>query len=604
MAINLNIVSKFDDKGIQQIQGQLGGLGKTLGKFGGLIATAFSFQAVGSFVKNSIGAASSLEESLNAVNVAFGDSAAGILKFGETASTTLGTSQVEFNNAAVRFSAFADRIVGAGNDASGFITDISTRATDFASVFNIDVAEALRVFQSGLAGEAEPLKRFGINLLDSEVKAYAAANGIGEIGKQLTETEKVQARYGLLLQSTAKVQGDFANTSDGLANSQRILQSNFKDMQATVGAAVLPALAGLTTALIPVVNLIGPMLDIAIRQATPAFEAIAGIIPTVIGALLPLLPLVVDIVNIITELVADLMPVFIAVFDAVLPVIAALLPPLAEFLKDLIQPLVPAVLKLISAFQPLIDELLPVLLDLLDELMPVFLMLLDDAILALIPAIVDLIAAFAPLLAAVLPILVEFLKTVLIPAFQTVSSVIGQVFGGAVTFIGEAVSSIMRKLTPFATSFKAIFTGIRDFIKPIINGLLGLIQGLVNGVITGINTLIRGLNKLKVDVPKTAFTPAFKLGFDIPELSKINIPQLADGGIVMPRQGGVLANLAEAGKPEAVIPLDRMNGMGKTVNYNVTVNAGMGADGQRVGQMIVDEILKFERTSGKVFARA
>jgi hypothetical protein len=30
----------------------------------------------------------------------------------------------------------------------------------------------------------------------------------------------------------------------------------------------------------------------------------------------------------------------------------------------------------------------------------------------------------------------------------------------------------------------------------------------------------------------------------------------------------------------------------------------MGADGNRIGQMIVDEIIKFERTSGKVFARA
>jgi hypothetical protein len=39
-------------------------------------------------------------------------------------------------------------------------------------------------------------------------------------------------------------------------------------------------------------------------------------------------------------------------------------------------------------------------------------------------------------------------------------------------------------------------------------------------------------------------------------------------------------------------------------NIVINVNAGMGADGQRIGQQIVDEIIKFERSSGKVFARA
>jgi hypothetical protein len=37
---------------------------------------------------------------------------------------------------------------------------------------------------------------------------------------------------------------------------------------------------------------------------------------------------------------------------------------------------------------------------------------------------------------------------------------------------------------------------------------------------------------------------------------------------------------------------------------NVTVNAGMGADGAVVGKQIVDLIQKYERTSGKVYARA
>jgi len=74
----------------------------------------------------------------------------------------------------------------------------------------------------------------------------------------------------------------------------------------------------------------------------------------------------------------------------------------------------------------------------------------------------------------------------------------------------------------------------------------------------------------------------------------------------MPRAGGTLGIIGEAGIAEAVIPLDRLDKMtgGGSKNYNITVNAGMGADGGRIGQMIVDEIKKFERSNGPVFAGA
>ena len=244
-------------KELKGVGGSGGSAGKAAGdnfksSFGGALkglaaiaGTAIAAAGVGSFFKESVKQASNLEESINAVSVAYGAAGESIVKLGKDASTRLGVTSSDFNAAAVRFSAFAERVVGTGGDVSGFVDSLTTRAADFASVFNIDVSEALQVFQSGLAGEAEPLKRFGINLLDTEVKAYAYRAGITAVGEALTETDKVQARYGLLLESTAKTQGDFANTSDGLANSQRILQASFAEMQAEVGNALLPVLATL-----------------------------------------------------------------------------------------------------------------------------------------------------------------------------------------------------------------------------------------------------------------------------------------------------------------------------------------------------------------------
>lgn len=217
------------------------GIGAGLGKAVPILAGAFAAIGVADFFGNAVDAASDLNESANAIRVSFGLAADEIDRLGDTASTRLGLSKTDFNAAAVRFSSFAEDLATDGRTVSQVIDQLTTRGADFASVYNIEVADALAIFQSGLSGEAEPLKRFGINLLDSSVNAYAYANGIAEAGTQLDQTQKLQARYGLLLQETAKVQGDFANTSDQLANQQRINAAKLEDALAKVGTALLPA---------------------------------------------------------------------------------------------------------------------------------------------------------------------------------------------------------------------------------------------------------------------------------------------------------------------------------------------------------------------------
>ena len=265
MAVRIPIITVFDSKGLRAAQYQLNRVSGNVANLSRNFTIAgAAFAGITAGLGKSVKVASDLGESVNAVNVSFGKSAQGILDFGKTASTTLGVSAVDFNNAAVRFSAFADRIVGRGGDATQFIRDITTRASDFASVFNIDVSEALQVFQSGLAGEAEPLKRFGINLLDSEVKAYALRQEIIKQGETMTEQQKVVARYGLLMESTSKTAGDFANTSGSLANGTRILKAQMTDLQGEIGQALLPALQRILPTLRALVTEFGTELKAAV----------------------------------------------------------------------------------------------------------------------------------------------------------------------------------------------------------------------------------------------------------------------------------------------------------------------------------------------------
>ena len=197
-------------------------------------------------LKDSVKEASNLNESLNAVQVTFGKNAKGIMALGENAAKALGLSKTEFNGLAVRFSNFAQTVAGKGGDVVGTMDDLTTRASDFASVMNLDVSQAAELFQSGLAGETEPLRQYGIDLSAAAVQAHALAKGIWNGKGEMTEAQKVQARYSLLMKSTNKTAGDFANTSDSLANRQRIANAQWKNAKASIGQALLPVMQSVT----------------------------------------------------------------------------------------------------------------------------------------------------------------------------------------------------------------------------------------------------------------------------------------------------------------------------------------------------------------------
>ena len=205
------------------------------------IATA----KIGSFFKDSISSASNLQESVNAVNVTFGESADGILSLSENAAKAVGLSKSEFNGLAVQFSNFATTVAGDGGDVTATMQELTGRAADFASVMNMDVADAATLFQSGLAGETEPLRRYGIDVSAAAVQAHALATGIHDGTGEMTEAQKVQARYSLIMEQTNKTAGDFANTSDSLANRQRILSADLEDTRAKIGEALTPAMENL-----------------------------------------------------------------------------------------------------------------------------------------------------------------------------------------------------------------------------------------------------------------------------------------------------------------------------------------------------------------------
>ena len=262
---NLSKATKGAEDTFKKLGTKFAAVGKNIAKVTAGIGLGLG-SAVVSQIKPAIDAASDLSEATNAINVSFGDAAEGVLALGENAARGLGLSKTELFGIATQFSSFAKTIAGDGGDLVGVVDDISNRGADFASVFNLEVGDALAKFQSGLAGSSEPLRAYGIDLSAATVEAYALENGITDGSEAMTESEKVMARYGALMEQTDMVTGDFTNTSDGLANQQRIIKATLEDTRAEIGEKFMPILQDVQTFILETVipafqNFWGEMTD-------------------------------------------------------------------------------------------------------------------------------------------------------------------------------------------------------------------------------------------------------------------------------------------------------------------------------------------------------
>lgn len=278
---NLDGVSESVDK----VRYDLSSVGDGMQQLAAIGTVAFSAIGFGSL--RAINAATNLGESINAVNVVFGDAAGEILKFGETAATSVGLSNSAFNQMATKTGTILSNTGREMGVVADMTNELSVRAADLASVYNTDVDQAMAAIQSALIGQSEPLRNYGVVLTEAQLKAFALSEGIIDVERELTEQEKTLARYEYIMAATTKQAGDFYNTSDSLANVQRTLSSQIEDVSAKLGEQLAPILSDVFDELQPMITALGQWIEQNPELAKDiiiAAGAIAGLIG-VIGAL-------------------------------------------------------------------------------------------------------------------------------------------------------------------------------------------------------------------------------------------------------------------------------------------------------------------------------
>lgn len=198
---------------------------------------------ISSVGKEAVETASDLVEVQNVVDQTFGASAASIDAWAKTTAGSYGLSELQ----AKQFTGYLGSMLQTSGidqaQSAEMAKNLAGLAGDVASFYNIGIEDAYRKLQSGMAGEREPLLRYGLDLGADSIGEY-----VGAELKDMTNAERYQARYDYLMNATKTIQGDFARTENEFANASRTLENNASRAMAAMGEKVLPFLTAGTNA--------------------------------------------------------------------------------------------------------------------------------------------------------------------------------------------------------------------------------------------------------------------------------------------------------------------------------------------------------------------
>lgn len=477
--------------------------------------------------------ASDITESLNKVDVAFGESSEVVKRFADESLKTYGIARGTALDMAATYGDMGTSMGLTQERAADMAISLTGLAGDLASFKNIGVEQAATALNGIFTGETESLKTLGVVMTQTNLDAYALANGFGKTTSKMTEAEKVQLRYRYIMNATRNAEGDFYETQHLAANSMRIVQEGVKELAAGFGELLLPSVTSIIQNVIKVIDWLNGLdegqkkMIVTIIALVAAVSPVAGLISAVATAFLGLSA-------VITFLTSNPLVLLIAGITALVVLLATKGPEIKNMLAD-------------------IDNWLKTVFA------------------------VDWTTIFGPVLGAVLN---SFFATV-----QNIWNAVLQILNGVIDFVqGVFTGNWEQAWNGVVQIFGGIFNGIVALAKAPINAVIGLINGAINAI----NGMINGINSIQFDIPD--WVPGFGgKSFKVNIGNIPNVPYLAKGGTVV----NGMAIVGEAG-PELltvspsgtkVIPLsgaEKARGAASININNITFNGYTQRQGRRL----------------------
>ena len=224
-------------------------------------------------------AQSDAEEIANKFNVVFGKQTDIVREWANALGASVGRagSELEF-----MLSTLQDTFVPLGfsrEAATQLSTSLTKLALDVASFNNKADADVIRDFQSALVGNHETVRKYGIVMTEASLQAEALSSGIIGVERELTQSEKVQARLNILWAGSKDAIGDLDRTQDSFANTLKRFNSEVLIARQELGEKLMPIARDL---LVVMSELVGHFKDTAVLKGYAT--AIGAVSIALVGA--------------------------------------------------------------------------------------------------------------------------------------------------------------------------------------------------------------------------------------------------------------------------------------------------------------------------------
>jgi hypothetical protein len=540
--------------------------------------------------KQAFDAASDLNESLSKVGVVFGDSAAEIKRWSRTAADAMGISRQAALEAAGTFGNLFSALGIGREPAAAMSKSLVQLASDLASFNNANPQDVLVALRSGLVGEVEPLRKFGVSLSAARVEAKAMEMGLADVNGELSDAAKAQARYAIILEDTALAQGDFARTADDAANKQRRMNAKFDDAKAKLGQALIPIFQKVSGVIAKITEWFAKLdprwqslityVGIAAAAIGPLAVGLGGLV-TVIGALAS--PVVL-IGAAIAALVAAAVALYVK-WDEVWSWIRDH-PAIAAIIALLTGPVTIPIFALIAAIKFLQehwDTIWPALRDTASAVWDVI-----RPVLAALDAAIRWVADAAQWLYAkwveVWPVISGFVSA----RWEQIRPIL------------EALWAALGKVVDIAQWVGAAAVNGFDVLADAVRTAWNHVKGPLDWIIDKLEAVVSAAKRVKhaLDgIPGFGGLPGaggFPLVPGIPNIP--GVPFLADGALVT---GPTLAVIGEGPEHEVVLPLSKL-GAYAGGGTSVTLNAEIHVHGDTSPEGVVSALASWVRSNGAV----
>lgn len=223
----------------REVDGAASGMASAFKKVGVALVAAGIGNVIYDFGKQSVQAAIDAQEMESAFDVVFGNMAADVRSWAEETGNALGRSTQEIQRAALSFQELFGKALDPAQSAE-LSKQFAVLTQDLASFKNLSNEVAQQKLFSGLVGEAEPLRAVGVFLSENALQARAAAMGLGDFSKELTDQEKIVVRAAEIQAQLAQASGDVERTSGSTANQIKTMNAAVEELQVAIGSKLLP----------------------------------------------------------------------------------------------------------------------------------------------------------------------------------------------------------------------------------------------------------------------------------------------------------------------------------------------------------------------------